>query len=288
MLNEFVYCPRLFFYEWVDGVFEHSADTVEGAVRHETRGREGGRAAAGGSGRRRRDPLAVGHPFERTTPADREDRSRGGERRPGEPRRLQEAGGRPRATQGLRVWPAGSGAGVRPGARAARQRLPLRRGHRLLRGDEAAGQGAHRRGTDPGHRGGHRRGAACRRGRPHPAAARRQPQVPPVLAGVHLPPRRDARHRAGPRGNRAGAPARPCSSRKPMADTAALRAAVRHRPGATSRPGARRSPPAVRHRPRPLHREVRRGAAGPRRQARGAGGAPARDVPGERVRQRAA
>jgi CRISPR-associated protein Cas1 len=35
MLNEFVYCPRLFFYEWVDGVFMHSADTVEGAFRHE-------------------------------------------------------------------------------------------------------------------------------------------------------------------------------------------------------------------------------------------------------------
>jgi len=35
MLNEFVYCPRLFFYEWVDGVFQHSADTVEGALRHE-------------------------------------------------------------------------------------------------------------------------------------------------------------------------------------------------------------------------------------------------------------
>ncbi len=35
MVNEFVYCPRLFFYEWVDGVFEHSADTVEGALRHE-------------------------------------------------------------------------------------------------------------------------------------------------------------------------------------------------------------------------------------------------------------
>ena len=28
MLNEFVYCPRLFFYEWVEGVFAHSADTV--------------------------------------------------------------------------------------------------------------------------------------------------------------------------------------------------------------------------------------------------------------------
>ncbi len=35
MLNEFVYCPRLFFYEWVEGVFVHSADTVEGAHRHQ-------------------------------------------------------------------------------------------------------------------------------------------------------------------------------------------------------------------------------------------------------------
>jgi CRISPR-associated protein Cas1 len=35
MLNEFVYCPRLFFYEWVEQLFAHSADTVEGALRHE-------------------------------------------------------------------------------------------------------------------------------------------------------------------------------------------------------------------------------------------------------------
>lgn len=35
MLNEFVYCPRLFFYEWVEGLFAHSADTVEGALRHQ-------------------------------------------------------------------------------------------------------------------------------------------------------------------------------------------------------------------------------------------------------------
>jgi CRISPR-associated protein Cas1 len=34
MLNEFVYCPRLFFYEWVEGVFAHSADTVGGGLRH--------------------------------------------------------------------------------------------------------------------------------------------------------------------------------------------------------------------------------------------------------------
>lgn len=34
MLNEFVYCPRLFYYEWVDGVFAHNRETVEGAIRH--------------------------------------------------------------------------------------------------------------------------------------------------------------------------------------------------------------------------------------------------------------
>jgi len=34
MVNEFAYCPRLFFYEWVDGVFQESVDTVEGAVQH--------------------------------------------------------------------------------------------------------------------------------------------------------------------------------------------------------------------------------------------------------------
>jgi len=34
MLNEFVYCPRLFYYEWVEGVFESSADTLDGAAKH--------------------------------------------------------------------------------------------------------------------------------------------------------------------------------------------------------------------------------------------------------------
>ena len=43
MLNEFVYCPRLFFYEWVESVFAESSDTVEGSLRHET---IGGRAGA--------------------------------------------------------------------------------------------------------------------------------------------------------------------------------------------------------------------------------------------------
>ncbi len=34
MLNEFVYCPRLFFYEHVEGVFVHNADTRRGAEDH--------------------------------------------------------------------------------------------------------------------------------------------------------------------------------------------------------------------------------------------------------------
>jgi CRISP-associated protein Cas1 len=34
MVNEFCYCPRLFFYEWVEGVFAESSDTVEGAAQH--------------------------------------------------------------------------------------------------------------------------------------------------------------------------------------------------------------------------------------------------------------
>ena len=34
MVNEYVYCPRLFYYEHVEGVFVESADTVEGKLEH--------------------------------------------------------------------------------------------------------------------------------------------------------------------------------------------------------------------------------------------------------------
>jgi CRISPR-associated protein Cas1 len=34
MVNEFTYCPRLFFYEWVEGLFVESVDTVEGSIQH--------------------------------------------------------------------------------------------------------------------------------------------------------------------------------------------------------------------------------------------------------------
>ena len=33
-LNEFVYCPRLFYYEFVEGIFVESADTLRGASVH--------------------------------------------------------------------------------------------------------------------------------------------------------------------------------------------------------------------------------------------------------------
>ena len=32
MVNEFVCCPRLFFHEWVEGLFSEIADTIEGAA----------------------------------------------------------------------------------------------------------------------------------------------------------------------------------------------------------------------------------------------------------------
>lgn len=42
MVNEFVYCPRLFFFEWVDGVFVESSDTVEGSHQHRKVDKPGG------------------------------------------------------------------------------------------------------------------------------------------------------------------------------------------------------------------------------------------------------
>lgn len=42
MLNEFVYCPRLFFYEFVDGVFVENADTVRGKSLHRRVDTDGG------------------------------------------------------------------------------------------------------------------------------------------------------------------------------------------------------------------------------------------------------
>ncbi len=43
MLNEFVYCPRLFYLEWVEGLWDENADTAAGGLAHERSDRGGGR-----------------------------------------------------------------------------------------------------------------------------------------------------------------------------------------------------------------------------------------------------
>jgi CRISPR-associated protein Cas1 len=42
MVNEYVYCPRLAYLEWVQGEFAHSADTLDGAIKHRRVDQPGG------------------------------------------------------------------------------------------------------------------------------------------------------------------------------------------------------------------------------------------------------
>jgi CRISPR-associated protein Cas1 len=42
MVNEYVYCPRLAYLEWVQGEFAHSADTIDGAIKHKRVDKQGG------------------------------------------------------------------------------------------------------------------------------------------------------------------------------------------------------------------------------------------------------
>lgn len=46
MVNEYVYCPRLAYLEWVQGEFAHSADTVEGKIKHKRVDSPGGELPA--------------------------------------------------------------------------------------------------------------------------------------------------------------------------------------------------------------------------------------------------
>ena len=49
MINEFVYCPRLFYYEQVEGIFVHNEHTEEGAAQHKRVDKEGGSAPKPGA-----------------------------------------------------------------------------------------------------------------------------------------------------------------------------------------------------------------------------------------------
>ena len=55
MVNEYVYCPRLAYMMWVQGEFAHSADTVEGVIRHKRVDKEGGKLTAAPEG----EPAAI-------------------------------------------------------------------------------------------------------------------------------------------------------------------------------------------------------------------------------------
>jgi CRISP-associated protein Cas1 len=50
MLNEYAYCPRLFFLEWVDSLWASSADVAEGDLRHRRADGGGGAAPLPGDG----------------------------------------------------------------------------------------------------------------------------------------------------------------------------------------------------------------------------------------------
>jgi len=50
MVNEFVYCPRLFYLEYVDGEWAHNADTLEGRFVHRRVDRTKGRVPASSTG----------------------------------------------------------------------------------------------------------------------------------------------------------------------------------------------------------------------------------------------
>lgn len=56
MLNEFVYCPRLFYYEFVENVFVHNADTREGAAQHKRVDSGTGKLAKAGKSKQAETP----------------------------------------------------------------------------------------------------------------------------------------------------------------------------------------------------------------------------------------
>lgn len=70
MLNEFIYCPRLFYYEYVDGIFVHNADTLGGARVHRRVDSRSGKMPPAASERAESAPAqpagegADGHPHE--------------------------------------------------------------------------------------------------------------------------------------------------------------------------------------------------------------------------------
>lgn len=59
MLNEFVYCPRLFYFEWVDQRWERNDDMVEGRIAHRSVDSRGGRMPEESDGSAQRTTYSV-------------------------------------------------------------------------------------------------------------------------------------------------------------------------------------------------------------------------------------
>ena len=89
MINEYVYCPRLFFFEQVEGVFVHNEHTVGGAVQHKRVDKEGRTAPGPEEEPGRAGRGALDHPVVRKASGHRQARPRGVRPRTGNPRRLQ-------------------------------------------------------------------------------------------------------------------------------------------------------------------------------------------------------
>ncbi len=189
MVNEFAYCPRLFFYEWVEGLFAESVDTVEGAIQHR---RVDAKATAlpDAAGPAAVDPLAQRDAIERAAARDREDGPGRGRGRRGDAGGLQaRASARGRGRAGVVAERPGAVGG--PGDRAAGERVPVRGRRRVLPQDGAAGAGDARRGADRGD-GGADSGGVGRGGIGRDSgAAGGFAEVSGVLAGGDLPAGRD-------------------------------------------------------------------------------------------------
>ena len=188
MVNEWVYCPRLAYLEWVEGEWAESGDTAEGRRAHVRVDEGGGRLPEPDElGEERARARSVTLSSERLGVIAKMDVVET-ERRPGHARGLQEGQAAPRRRRRLR---ARARPALRPGHDPGGQWLQGRAGRPLVRGLARAGGDRPGRGAarpDPG--GDH--GPALQRGLGPPAAAAGgQPQVPALFAGRDLPARRD-------------------------------------------------------------------------------------------------
>ena len=121
MLNEYTYCPRLMYLEWVQGDFVDSADTVDGRHQHRRVDRASGALQADVS----ENPCAIGGAGGAAARDGGEARSRRDRGWPRDARRLQArcSAGYAGASVGARAR-----AALRPGAHPRRERLRVQSG----------------------------------------------------------------------------------------------------------------------------------------------------------------